>query len=63
MSTRSIVFVDETMFTTNQVRAKIWFPPHDGTIFVPKKQLGFQSIAVVAATNVQGQLVSLLLRP
>ena len=58
----NIVFVDEAVFTSGQIRAKYWAKAGDASLKIDKAKIGFRVIAVVAAINLQGRVVALLLR-
>ena len=58
----NIVFVDEAVFTSGQIRAKYWAKAGDASLKIDKAKIGFRAIAVVAAINLQGRVVALLLR-
>lgn len=58
----NIVFVDEAVFTSNQVRARYWAKAGRQPLEVPKAKLGFKAVAVVAALDLRGKVVSLITR-
>ncbi len=57
-----IVFVDEAIFTSGQIRAQYWAKAVDASLKIDKAKIGLRAIAVVAAINLQGRVVALLLR-
>ena len=57
-----IVFVDEAVFTSGQIRAKYWAKAGDASLKIDKAKIGFRAIAVVAAMYLQGRVVALVLR-
>ena len=50
--------MDETVFSSNQVKPKIWYVPQSGPIFMKKQKVGFQAIAVAGAIDRSGKLVA-----
>ena len=58
----NIVFVDEAVFTSGQIRARYWAKAGDASLKIDKAKIGFKAIAAVAAINLQGRVVALLLR-
>ena len=53
-----IVFVDESCFTINQIRARYWAKAGDSSLKIDKAKIGFKCIAVVGAIDVSGRLVA-----
>lgn len=58
----NVLFMDEAVFTTNQVKPTIWFGRQKEPVMIEKKKLSFKAIAVAAATDVHGKVVSYLSR-
>ena len=60
-----ILFIDEAVFTTNQVKRKTWFgktydPATDSfSLETAKSKISFDAIAVVGAINIHGKIVAL----
>ncbi len=44
-----IVFIDEAVFTSGQIRPKYWAKAGDASLKIDKAKIGFRTIAVVAA--------------
>ena len=59
---QNIVFVDEAVLTSGQIQARYWAKSGDTSLKIEKKKLGFKAIAVVAAINIQGRVVALLIK-
>ena len=57
-----IVFVDEAMFTSGQIRARYWAKAGDESLNVEKLKIGFKEVAVVGAIDLSGRVVALLTR-
>ena len=53
-----IFYMDESVFSANQVNQKIWFSPQTEPVMIEKKKLGFKAIAVAAAINLQGEVIA-----
>ena len=53
-----IFYMDESVFSANQVNPKIWFSPQTEPVMIEKKKLGFKAIAVAAAINLQGEVIA-----
>ena len=53
-----LLFMDEAVFSTNQVSPKIWFTPQHEPVLIKRKKLGFKAIAVAAAINMDGEVVA-----
>ena len=54
-----VLFMDEAVFTTSQVKTKVWFGKQNSPITVPRKKLSFKAIAVAAAVDADGAVVAL----
>ena len=52
------MFVDEAVFTSNQVRPTVWFTKGGKGVTMPKNSLGFKAIAVVAAMTAEGKVIA-----
>ena len=50
--------MDEAVFTSGQIRPKIWFVPQNKPVFVQKKKIGFKAIAVAAAIDCRGEVIA-----
>ena len=59
---QNIVFVDEAVFTSGQIRACYWVKAGDASLKIDKAKIGFRAIAVVAAINMSGRVVTLLIK-
>ena len=59
---KNIVFVDEAVFTSGQLCARYWARSGDEPFEVLKHRLGFEAVAVVAAINLKGQVVAMLIQ-
>ena len=57
-----VFYMDECVFSSGQVKPKIWFVPQSGPVFLPKKKVGFKAIAVAAAIDSSGRVVAHLSR-
>ena len=57
---KNIVFVDEAVFTSNQLCARYWARSGNQPFEVLKHKLGFEAVAVVAGINVNGKVVAML---
>ena len=55
----NVVFVDETCFTTNQVKSNAWWKTGDPSPEYEVNSLRFRCVAVVGAIDLQGNLVAL----
>ena len=53
-----VFFMDEAVFTSGQIRPKIWFVPQNKPVFVQKKKIGFKAIAVAAAIDCRGEVIA-----
>ena len=58
-----VLFMDEAVFTTNQVKPTIWFGRQKEPLMIEKKKLSFKAIAVAAATDRHGKVVAYISRP
>ena len=57
-----VFYMDGCVFSSGQVKPKIWFVPQSGPVFLPKKKVGFKAIAVAAAIDSSGRVVAHLSR-
>lgn len=57
-----MLFMDEAVFTSNQVNPKIWYIRQKSPVMISKKKLSFKAIAVAAAVDVDGKLVAYLIK-
>ena len=54
----NIFYMDETVFSTGQVKPKIWYCAQSGPVLLPKKRVAFRAIAVAAAIDRRGRVVA-----
>ena len=50
--------MDEAVFSSAQVKPKIWFVPQSTPVEMTKKKIGFGAIAVAAAIDVHGKVIA-----
>lgn len=55
---KRVLFMDEAVFTANQVSPKVWFSPQKQPVMLEKKKLAFKAIAVAAAIDTEGNVVA-----
>ena len=55
------MFVDEAVFTCNQIRPTVWAAAGGTGVTMPKNALGFQAVAVVAAITAEGEVIAIKL--
>jgi hypothetical protein len=59
-SNSQVFFVDEAVFTVNQLKTKAWYPMRNAKCNkVMKNKLSFVCIAVVAAIDIRGKIIAL----
>lgn len=61
LSGQIVVFVDECMFTSRSIFNRSWRHAFTESLF-SKARLSFKAIGVVAAINLQGQVVALIVK-
>ena len=54
---KRLLFLDEAVFTSRSVMSKVWAKNSDGAV-ISKDKYGFACVAVVAAIDVDGKLIS-----
>lgn len=59
---KNIVFVDEAVFTSGQLINRYWARAGDQPFEILKNKLGFEAVAVVAAINLKGHVVAMLIQ-
>lgn len=59
---KNIVFVDEAVFTSGQLCSRYWARPGNQPFEILKHRLGFEAVAVVAAIDVKGRVVAMLIQ-
>jgi transposase len=57
----NVLFLDEAVFTSNQIRTSVWCRRGHDSAHIPKANLGFKAVAVVAAIDMEGNLLGLTL--
>jgi len=57
---KNIVFVDEAVFTSNQLCARYWARSGNQPFEVLKHKLGFEAVAIVAGVNLNGYVVAIV---
>jgi hypothetical protein len=58
----NLIFIDEAVFSSKQVRSKCWAKSEGMPLLVDKKKLGFKAIAVVAGIDIRGKVVAITMR-
>ena len=56
---KNVVFVDEAVFTSNQLCSRYWAISGNQPFEVLKHKLGFEAVAIVAGINVNGKAVAI----
>ena len=58
----NLIFIDEAVFSSKQVRSKCWAKSGGMPLLVDKKKLGLKAIAVVAGIDIKGEVVAITMR-
>ena len=53
-------FCDETVFSSNQIKFKAWYPTKAPRYEIEKERLGFKAVAVVAAHSKDGKMQAIV---
>ncbi len=56
---KNIVFVDEAVYSSKQICAKVWHPSGGEGPILEKNKLGFEAIAAVAGIDTLGRIVGI----
>ena len=56
----NLVFIDEAVFSSKQIRSKCCAKSGGMPLFIDKKKLGLKAIAVVAGIDIRGKIIAII---